>query len=136
MNKHKLLFADNARLSARPRLRLGPQVGLLEDCQVEPPAPFWVVEEVHLDDPPASDRDGRDRERFSITQGDASDGTVDQSRPKLQAETRVEERLPGDEPRPPHDPRFALDTEVLTQDDVGVEYFEQCLEVPLARGRQ
>src|SRR5262249_59133619 len=109
------------------------RVGLLEDRQVDLGEPLWVVEEVQRDDFPASDRDRTDRERFSVAEGDASDGTVDQSRPILKAETRVEERLPGDKPRPAHHPRFAVNTEVCTQHDVGVEYLEQCLEVPLAR---
>jgi hypothetical protein len=100
---------------------LGPQVGLLEDREIELGEPLWVGEEVQRDDLPASDRDRTDRERFSVAQGDASDGTVDESRPILKAETRVEERLPGHESRPPHDLQFALDTEVLTQYDVGVE---------------
>src|SRR5262245_39766400 len=105
----------------RPRWRLGGRVDLLEDRQVEPAEPLWVVEEVQLDDLSASDRGRPDRERFSVAQEDASDGAVDESRPILQAETRVEERLAGDEPRPAHNLRFALDTEVLTQYDVGVE---------------
>src|SRR5262249_59408480 len=98
------------------------RVGLLEDREVELGEPLWVVEEVQRDDPPAPDCDRADREWFSVAQGDASDGTVDQSRPILKAEARVEERLTGDEPRAAHQPRFAVDTEVLTQDDVGVDY--------------
>ena len=57
-----------------------PALGV-QNRLIELGEPLWVVEEVRRDDLPASDRDRPHRERFSMRQGDASDGTVDESRP-------------------------------------------------------
>ena len=52
-----------------------------ENGQVELAEPFGVGEDVDLDDPPAADSEGRNGERFSVTDCDGSDGAVDECRP-------------------------------------------------------
>src|SRR5262245_31601111 len=62
----------------------------VENRQVDLLQAPWVAEPVHGYDLPAFDRHRADGERSSVTHNDGSDGTVDESRPDLEFETREE----------------------------------------------
>src|SRR4029453_14136312 len=97
------------------------QLELVEDRQVELTKPLGVGEDVHLDDLPAPDGDGADRERLPVADRDGSDGAVDGGRPHDETELRVEEGLAGDRPRAADLPQSAgQGAHVRAEDDVGV----------------
>src|SRR5438093_4328326 len=79
----------------------------VEDGQVEPAEALAVGEDVHLDDPSASDREARDRERPPVLEGDGAGRAVDERRPHLDVEAREGERPAGHVGRSADNPRRA-----------------------------
>src|SRR5919199_320920 len=71
-------------------------------CEVELDHPFGVGEEVDLDDLAVPDRDGGDRERLAVEEGDHPGGAVDERAAHGQVDPRPQQRLPGDGLRPPN----------------------------------
>src|SRR5215216_8181996 len=82
---------------------------LVEDCQVELPESLRVGEEVELDDLAVPHRDGADRERLPVAEGDGPGNAVDQRRPYVQPDLGVAERPARDRRGAAHLPRAASD---------------------------
>src|SRR5215216_1475679 len=109
---------------------------LVEDCQVELPESLRVGEEVELDDLAVPHRDGADRERLPVAEGDGPGNAVDQRRPYVQPDPGVAGRLARDGRGAAYLPRAADGPEILPQDDIRVEHRYEPIEVALTCGRQ
>src|SRR5215211_597286 len=108
---------------------------LVEDRQVELPESLRVAEEVEFDDLAIPHRDGADRERLPVAEGDGPGNAVDQRRPNVQPDLGVAERLARDRRRAAYLPQAAR-PEILPQDDIRIEHRHEPIEVAVTRSRQ
>ena len=127
-----------------PRLLTPPQPGRpvpgrsVEDFQVDPAEALRVGDDVHLDDPPVSDREARDRERLAVSEGHRADRAVHERRAHLDVEAREGECSVRHVGRSADNPRGAdrNAAAVGPEDHVTVQHLDQRLEVALACGSE
>src|SRR5262245_7552805 len=103
--------------------------------QIELAEPLRVAQDIDLDDLPAHDREGHDREQLSFEQADRPRGAVDEDRAPEKAEAREGLRLTSNLLRTAELDQSAY-TRFASEDHLRVEDSDEPVEVTVMRSRE